>query len=211
MNENYLHYNGSIVNGNWDSILDPEFISPKINGKSLFEYTVSSLKEHINKLPSSDLVSPQEKMYVQIIANNGSSKYLFENGPQELTTENKINALSFLNNLRSEVESPINPWGDICEALESENTGQLIILSAWKPNNLIASRSQPCANFNKGNFEEIINEYNQFTRSESSMGALVIDSISIYHNFCESSKNIFNNQWLGTISGGAESFCIHIK
>ena len=77
MNENYLHYNGSILNGNWNAILDPQFISPRINGKSLFEYTVSSLKEHINKLPSSNLVSPEEKMYIQIIANNGSSNSLF--------------------------------------------------------------------------------------------------------------------------------------
>ena len=79
MNKDYLHHNGNIINGNWESIDNPEFISPRINGKNLFDYVISTLKQHINKLPSSD---DSEKMYIQIIANNGSSNYLFEYGPQ---------------------------------------------------------------------------------------------------------------------------------
>tara|TARA_Y100001968_G_C19453672_1_gene770579 strand:- start:7994 stop:9484 length:1491 start_codon:yes stop_codon:yes gene_type:complete len=211
LNQDYLHQNGSIKNGEWESIGDPEFISPKINGKNLFEYATSSLKQHINKLPNSDFLIGDNKIYIQIISNDGTSNYLFENGPQELTSENKILALDYLNNLEAINETSINPWEDICNALESEYVGQVIILSAWKPENETASSSQPCSGIQEGSFSEIVNEYNQFTRSKTATGALIIDSISLYHNFCERSKNIFNNKWLGSISDGAESFCTHIK
>ena len=53
-----------------------------------------------------------------------------------LTTENKIAALSYLNNLTAEVQSEIDPWDDICKALESEYIGQMIVLSAWKPSTI---------------------------------------------------------------------------
>jgi len=150
-------------------------------------------------------------MYIQIIANDSFSNYLFENGPQELTSENKIAAINFLNNLEAEREASINPWGDICSALESEYIGQLIISSAWKPSTTSASNGQPCAGESEGEFSEIINEYNQITRSKSGTGSLVIDSISLFNNYCESSKNIFNDNWLGILSNGAESNCIYIK
>ena len=211
MNQDFLHSNGSIIDGNWQQINNPEFISPKINGKNLFEYQITSLRQHINKLPSSDGLSEDERMYIQIIANNGFSNYLFENGPQELTSENKIAAINFLNNLEAEIEAAINPWEDICSALESEYIGQLIISSAWKPSTIEASNRQPCAGESVGRFSNIINEYNQFTRSKSATGSLVIDSISLFNNYCESSKNIFNDNWLGLISKGAESNCIYIK
>tara|TARA_B100000674_G_scaffold324907_1_gene270866 strand:+ start:1141 stop:2631 length:1491 start_codon:yes stop_codon:yes gene_type:complete len=211
MNEDYLHKNGRIIEGTWQSIKEPEFISPTINGKSLFEYTISSLKQHINKLPSSDNISKEEKIYMQIISNNSESNYLFSDGPQYLTTENKISALSFLNNLEAEIQSDIDPWEDICKALESEYIGQIIILSAWKPSTINASSLKPCLGIEDGNFEEIVNDYNQLIRSKSAVGALVIDAISLYNNFCESSKNGFGNNWLGAISKGAESTCIHIK
>ena len=211
MNEDYLHPNGLVVNGKWQKIDDPEFISPKVNGKNLFEYSINSLKQHINKLPSANSLSEENKIYMQIISNNSSSNYLFENGPQELNTENKIAALSYLNNLTAEVEADIDPWDDICRSLESEYIGQMIILSAWKPSTITASSRQPCVGLEEGRFQEIVNDYNQLTRSKSAIGALVIDSISLYHNFCESSKNVFKNDWLGSISEGAESFCIHIK
>ena len=81
-------------------------------------------------------------MYIQIIANNSNSNYLFENGPQELTPENKIAAINYLNNLEAEVRA-INPWNDICNSLESEYVGQLIISSAWKPSTILASNSEP--------------------------------------------------------------------
>ncbi len=211
MNKDYLHPNGLVINGKWQTIDDPAFISPRINGKNLFEYTINSLKQHINKLPSSNTLSEENKMYMQIISNNSSSNYLFEDGPQELNSENKIAALSYLNNLTSEVEAAIDPWDDICRSLESEYIGQMIILSSWKPSTITASSVQPCVGLEEGSFEEIVNDYNQLNRSKSAMGSLVIDSISLYHNFCESSKNIFENQWLGSISKGAESNCIHIK
>ena len=211
MHEDYLHYNGEIINGNWQSISNPEVLSPIINGKNLFEYTISSLKQHINQLPSSNNLSEQNKMYVQIIANNSSSNYLFENGPQELSSSNKILALNYLDNLRAEGETAIDPWGDICRILESEFVGQLIILSAWKPTTVNASIQQSCAGSEEGEFADIVNEYNQFTRSKSGTGALLIDSISLFNNFCESSKNIFREQWLGSISEGAESYCVNIK
>ena len=211
MNEDYPHPNGLLVNGKWQTVDDPEFISPRINGKNLFEYTINSLKQHINKLPSANNLSENNKIYMQIISNNSSSNYLFEDGPQELNTENKIAALSFLNNLTAEVEAAIDPWNDICRSLESEYIGQLIILSAWRPSTITASSVQPCVGLEEGTFEEIINDYNQLTRSKSAVGALVIDAISLYHNFCEASKNIFENDWLGSISKGAESSCIHIK
>lgn len=35
MNEDYLHYNGEIINGNWQGISNPEVLSPRINGKNL--------------------------------------------------------------------------------------------------------------------------------------------------------------------------------
>ena len=211
MNENFLHQNGIIINGNWQPVTNSELISPSINGKNLFEYVINTLKQHINKLPTTDGLTDKEKIYIQVIANNGSSIYLFDNGPQELTSENKIAAIGFLDNLNSEQLTSINPWDDICNSLESEDVGQLIILSAWKPDIVSASNSQTCAGENQGNFSDIVGEYNQFTRSKSAIGALVIDSISLFHNYCESSKNAFNNKWLGSISKGPESYCIHIK
>ena len=211
MNKDYLHYNGDINNGNWESINDPALISPVINGKYLFEYVITSLKQHINQLPSSNGLADENKMYIQIIANNSSSNYLFEDGPQELTTANKIAALNYLNNLTAEVEASINPWNDICNALESEYIGQLIMLSAWWPSTTSASTQQPCVGSIEGEFANIISEYNQFTRSKSATGALLIDSISLFNNYCESSKNYFGNNWFGALSEGAESYCVHIK
>ena len=211
MNEDYLHLNGNIIGGNWQSINDPSFISPEINGKNLFEYVIISLKQHINQLPSSNGLAEENKMYIQIIANNSNSNYLFEDGPQELTTVNKITALNYLNNLTAEIEESINPWNDICNALDSEYIGQLIIVSAWKPSTISASSQQPCVGSVEGGFADIISEYNQFVRSKSATGALLIDSISLFNNFCESSKNYYGNNWFGALSEGAESYCVHIK
>ena len=211
MNEDYLHQNGTINNGNWQPVDNPELISPYINGKNLFDYVIDSLKQHINKLPTAGGLANEEKIYIQIIANNGSSIYLFDNGPQELNFENKIAAISFLDNLNSEQLNSINPWDEICSSLESEDVGQLIISTAWKPDIVSASNSQTCVEKNEGNFSDIVEEYNQLTRSKSAIGALVIDSISLFHNYCESSKNAFNNKWLGSISKGPESYCVHIK
>ncbi len=211
MHEEYEHQNGEIINGNWQSINNPDVLSPTINGKHLFEYVIASLKQHVNQLPSSNSLQDDNKMYIQIIANNSFSNYLFEEGPQELTIENKIRTLNYLNNLNALGETPIDPWDDICRILENEYVGQLIILSAWKPNTIYASLQKPCVGFSDGEFAEIVSEYNQFVRSKSAIGALLIDSISLYNNYCESSKNYFGNNWLGSIAKGAESECVHIK
>ena len=62
-----------------------------------------------------------------------------------------------------------------------------------------------------GSYAELINDYNRITRSKTATGSLIIDSISLFHNFCEKSKNYANNNWLGSISSGDESICTHIK
>ena len=38
-----------------------------------------------------------------------------------------------------------------------------------------------------------------------------IDTISLYHNFCETTKNYDENNWLGLLSSGEESVCTHIN
>tara|TARA_E500000331_G_scaffold227897_1_gene218114 strand:+ start:479 stop:1954 length:1476 start_codon:yes stop_codon:yes gene_type:complete len=206
MNEKYdQHPNGSILNGKWTQINDPQYISPEINGKSLISTAVSSLKQHIYKLPTSNLVADGKKVFLQIIAFNDSSNLLFDDGPRELTIENKITALSFLDNLSAEVTS-IEPWNELCSALESDSVGQIIILSASIP----SKEEGYCAGTN-GNYAEIINNYNRITRSKSPLGSLIIDSISLFHNFCEKKKNYYENNWLGLISSGEESVCTHIK
>ena len=211
MNKDYLHFNGVIINGSWQPIFNPELISPRINGKSLIEYVTSSLKQHINKLPTSFGDSDENKIYIQIIANNTSSNYLFKEGPQELTTNNKIAALKYLDNLQAEEEFNIDPWDDICKSIESEYIGQLIIISTWKPETILASRNQSCIGKSNGEISEIISDYNQFIRSKSATGALTIDGISLFHNYCEKSKNFFKNEWLGKLTRSTESSCIHIK
>ena len=199
------HPNGVITNGKWREIEDPKYISPRINGKSLFSIAISSLKEHIYKLPTSNMISESKKIYMQIIAFNNSSEYLFENGPQELTLENKVKALSFLDSLSAEVAS-IEPWSDLCRSIEADTVGQVIILSASVPSKTEGS----CVGL-EGNYAEIIDNYNRINRSKTEIGSLIIDSISLFHNFCEKSKNYSNNNWLGLISSGDESLCTHIK
>ena len=206
MNQEYdQHPNGLIKDGQWTPINDPQYISPDINGKSLMSTAVSSLKQHIYKLPTSNLVADGKKVFLQIIAFNDSSNLLFNEGPRELTIDNKIAALSFLNNLSAEVET-IDPWDEICSALESESVGQIILLSASIPSRIEGN----CAG-KTGNYAEIINDYNRVTRSTSPLGSLIIDSISLFHNFCEPTKNYAENNWLGLISSGEESVCTHIK
>ncbi len=206
MNENYdRHPNGLIVNGQWTSINDPNYISPEINGKSLIYTAVSSLKQHIYKLPTSNSDSNNQKIYLQIIAFNDSFNLLFNDGPRELTIENKIAALSFLDSLSAQVET-VEPWDEICSALESDSVEQIILLSASIP-----TRAEgDCAGIT-GNYTEIINNYNRNIRSKSPLGTLIIDTISLFHNFCETTKNYDENNWLGLLSSGEESVCTHIN
>ena len=212
MHEEYKeHPNGVIINGKWEEIKYPDTISADINGKSLFKYVISSLKQHIRKLPTSNMASEGKKVYLQIISFNSDSDYLFRNGPKVLTMENKVEALSHLDKLSVEHDDMridvIEPWKDICSALKSDSVGQIILLSASIP----LTTEGYCVNDIKGNYAEMINDYNMLTRSKTASGSLIIDSISLFHNFCESSKNYDNNNWLGLISGGDESICTHIK
>ena len=51
MDDNFEHRNGDIINGRWTQS-SPEFIKPRINGKGLITYAISSLKDHLNRLPN---------------------------------------------------------------------------------------------------------------------------------------------------------------
>ncbi len=212
MDERYIfHPNGSIIDGEWVQNEENPEISPRINGQSLFKSAKYSLKRHIEKLPASDITTGGKKISIQVIAfSGGDSRYLFGNvedpRPRELTSDRKINAIDFINKLPIDSSLSINPWLDICKTIEQEYVGQIIILSASRP----LSSEITC--FGKtGSYDEIINDYNMITRSKSNIGSLIIDSISYFHNFCESSKNYYQNNWLGLVSSGAESMCAHIK
>ena len=211
MNEEYVnHPNGLIINGNWEGIDDPRYIEARINGKSLIEFAKTSLKAHIDKLPTSDTDSVGEKVYIQVIALNNSSKYLFDEprGPRELTLDNKVRAKDFisLELLAAKENNEIDPWEDICSALELDSVEQIILLSGSIPSTIEGN----CVG-ESGNYAEIINDYNRIKRSKTVAGALIIDSISLFHNFCEESKNYNENNWLGMISSGEESVCTYIK
>ena len=151
------------------------------------------------------MVAEGKKVFLQIIAFNDSSNLLFDDGPRELTIENKIAALSFLDSLSAQVET-VEPWDEICSALESDSVEQIILLSASIP----TITEGDCAGIT-GNYTEIINNYNRNIRSESPLGTLIIDTISFFHNFCETTKNYDENNWLGLLSSGEESVCTHIN
>ena len=60
-----------IINGKWAQS-SPEFLTPRINGQGLITYAISSLKDHLNRLPTSET----DQVYFQIIAfNNTTWKY----------------------------------------------------------------------------------------------------------------------------------------
>ncbi len=208
MKGDYEHSNGEIINGEWMPISDPDTILARINGKSLLSIAISTLKQNINRLEISDNV------YIQIVAFDNEPQYLFEDGPRKLTIANKNEAIGFLNRLSAEeediAEDEIEPWPLLCEALESDSVEQIILLSASIP----STTEGPCVGM-EGNYAEIIDNYNRITRSKSGIGSLIINSISLFHNFCETSKNYrkyeVNSDWLGLISSGAESACTHIK
>tara|TARA_B100000700_G_scaffold121079_1_gene135949 strand:+ start:671 stop:2149 length:1479 start_codon:yes stop_codon:yes gene_type:complete len=207
MNEQYdQHPNGLIINGIWTQIDDPQYISPKINGNSLFQTAVSSLKQHLYKLPTSDLVPEGDEIYIQIIAFNDTSNLIFPDGPRELTINNRNFARAELDKLSAEGER-IEPWDEICSALESDYVGQIIILSASTPSRIEGN----CVDGTQGNYAEVISDYNRINRSKSPLGSLIIDSISLFHNFCEPTKNYDGSNWLGLLSSGEESVCSHIK
>ena len=154
-----------------------------MKGRLIHKNAIWNLRQNIYKLPTSNTDKEEQKIYLQIIAFNDSPNYLFTNGPRELTEDNKREALNYLEKLTAEVES-IDPWNDICSALESELVGQIILLSASIPSKVKGT----CVG-REGDYAEIINDYNRLTRSKTPSGSLIIDSISFFHNFCEIPKN----------------------
>ena len=60
-------------------------------------------------------------------------------------------------------------------------------------------------------YAKIIEEYNRDSRSLNDQGSLIIDTVSYFHNFCDSNKNYLKDNWMGRISMGDESQCAHIK
>ena len=117
-------------------------------------------------------------------------------------------AFKFLDNLKTEGIS--NPWEGLCSSLINESTEQVILVSSNLPTNLEGNcAGKPASSPN--DYAEIIEEYNRDSRSLNDQGSLIIDTVSYFHNFCASNKNYFNNNWMGKISMGDESRCIHIK
>ena len=203
MNKDFEHKNGEIINGKWQKS-EPEFIKPNINGKSLISFAISSLKDHLNRLP----ILEGNEVYFQIIAYNDSLQMYPKLLPKKLSKTTKLGAFEFLDNLEAKGSS--DPWEGICSTLQDETTEQIILISSGIPSNV----NGICAGKNASSYDDyarIIEEYNRDKRSINNQGSLIIDSISYFHNFCESNKNYLNNNWMGKISRGEESECIHIK
>ena len=107
----------------------PEFIKPRINGKGLITYAISSLKDHLNGLPTSE----SDQVYFQIIAFNNSTLKYPDSGPTKLSNSTRLAAFEFLDNLKTEGFS--NPWDGLCSTLVNESTEQVILLSSSYPSN----------------------------------------------------------------------------
>ncbi len=217
MNEDYQgHPNGLIINGQWIDIDNPEYITASINGKSLFSFTKDSLIQQINTLAASG----GKKITLQMITFNepaGTSEYLFDE-PTKLTLDNRNTVIKWLDerstdqgNEEQNQQNMIDPWYDLCKILKSNDIEQVVLITASTPNRIEASSQHPCVEEEEGYYYEIIEDYNRISRSKKPVGSLIINSISLYHNFCEANKNYNENNWLGLLSSGAESSCTHIK
>ena len=203
MDDDFGHRNGEIINGKW-SQSSPEFLTPRINGQGLITYAISSLKDHLNRLPTSD----SDQVFFQIIAFNNITQKYPDSSPIKLSNSTRLAAFKFLDNLKTEGSS--NPWEGLCSSLINESTEQVILVSSSLPTNLEGTcAGKPASSPN--DYAEIIEEYNRDSRSLNDQGSLIIDTVSYFHNFCDSNKNYFNNNWMGKISMGDESQCIHIK
>ena len=203
MDDNFEHRNGDIINGRWTQS-SPEFLRPRINGKGLITYAISSLKDHLNRLPTSE----SDQVYFQIIAFNNTTQKYPDSSPIKLSNSTRLAAFEFLDNLTTEGFS--KPWDGLCSALVNESTEQVILVSSSVPSNsegTCAGRSASSSN----DYAEIIEEYNRDSRSLNNQGSLIIDTVSYFHNFCDSNKNYLNDNWMGRISMGDESECTYIK
>jgi hypothetical protein len=177
---------------------------PRINGKGLITYAISSLKDHLNRLPTSE----SDQVYFQIIAFNNTTQKYPDSSPIKLSNSTRLAAFEFLDNLKTEGFS--KPWDGLCSVLLNESTEQVILVSSSVPSNSEGTcAGRPASSSN--DYAEIIEEYNRDSRSLNNQGSLIIDTVSYFHNFCDSNKNYLNNNWMGRISMGDESQCIHIK
>ena len=203
MDDDFGHRNGEIINGKW-SPSNPEFITPRINGQGLITYAISSLKDHLNRLPTSD----SDQVFFQIIAFNNITQKYPDSSPIKLSNSTRLAAFKFLDNL--ETGGISNPWEGLCSSLINESTEQVILVSSSLPTNSEGTcAGKPASSTN--DYAEIIEEYNRDSRSLNDQGSLIIDTVSYFHNFCDSNKNYFNNNWMGRVSMGDESQCTHIK
>ena len=218
MDEDFEHRNGEIINGNWVQST-PEFIKPRINGKPLLSYAISSLKDHLSRLPISD----SDPMYFQIWAYDSftSSKYpegsLNESNLIKLSNSSRLAAFEFLDNLEHRGVIKSNPWNALCTVLRDDITEQMIIASSTIPVDISKESEYPTTScwgrsfYSVEEWADIVEEYNRDIRSFNDAGPLIIDTVSYFHNFCESNKNYLNNNWMGVLSRGDESQCNHIK
>ena len=200
MDDDFEHRNGEIINGKW-SQSNPEFLLQEY--VRFATYAISSLKDHLNRFPISD----SDQVFQIIAFNNITQKYP-DSSPIKLSNSTRLAAFEFLDNLKTEGSS--NPWEGLCSSLINESTEQVILVSSSLPTNSEGTcAGKPASSPN--DYAEIIEEYNRDSRSLNDQGSLIIDTVSYFHNFCDSNKNYFNNNWMGKISMGDESQCIHIK
>ena len=182
MDDDFGHRNGEIINGKW-SQSSPEFINPRINGQGLITYAISSLKDHLNRLPTSD----SDQVFFQIIAFNNITQKYPDSAPIKLSNSTRLAAFKFLDNLKTEGIS--NPWEGLCSSLINESTEQVILVSSSLPTNLEGTcAGKPASSPN--DYAEIIEEYNRNTRSLNDQGSLIIDTVSIFIIFCDSNKTL---------------------
>ena len=194
------------------------YIQPRIQGKSLFEAARSKLRDQVANLPTKDEVdklnqqfgSKYEYIKLQIVAYSTYNSPLYNSGPQILTHSSKSQALRWIDRLRP--GGWTNPWNGLCEALKDDNNvGQVILLSDGIPMARSGFLSHGRCLGQYGEYSKIIDKYNRDVRSKKPSGELIIDSISLFHNFCDSTKNWRNRNWLGVISSGDQSQCTHVK
>jgi len=217
MDEDFEHRNGEIINGSWVQS-SPEFIKPRINGKSLLSYAISSLKDHLSRLP----ISESDPIYFQIWAYDSSTSGKYPEGnPREsnlikLSNSSRLAAFEFLDNLEDRKVIKSNPWEALCTVLTDDLTEQMIIASSTIPIDISRDSEYISSCWGKSYYSiedwaKIVEEYNRDVRSFNAAGPLITDSVSYFHNFCESNKNYLNNNWMGILSSGSESQCNHIK
>ena len=145
------------------------------------------------------------EVYLQIIAFSGFTKFAFPLGPQKLTSLNKQKALDFIDGLKAYGQT--NPWRGICHSLKNQNVGQLILLTDGIPT--VSSRGG--CNGESGDYIDNILNHNNNIRSKTKQGSLVIDTISLYHNYCDPKRNKDKNNWLSRLSSSDESECNYVE